>query len=181
MKPMEMIEVLNSDGTPTGETKNKPDIHRDGDWHRSAFVWIVTPTNYVLMQRRSLAKENYPGFWDVSAAGHVAAGESAEEAAVRETLEELGLAIDGDQMERVATLREDWNLNDGTYIDREILEVFLVRRAVQSSQLTLQVGEVDEAVLMHLDSLKRHVENRDPSLVPHWEQYDIMVNRLRRG
>jgi isopentenyl-diphosphate delta-isomerase len=74
---MERIDVLTPDGRPTGVTKGKSEVHRDGDWHRAAHVWIVTPSGRILLQRRSVRKENYPGFWDVSAAGHLSAGESA--------------------------------------------------------------------------------------------------------
>ena len=40
---MELIDVLTRAGELTGVRKPKPEIHRDGDWHRAAHVWIVTP------------------------------------------------------------------------------------------------------------------------------------------
>ena len=90
---IELIDVLTADGKPTGARKPKNQIHRDGDWHRAAHVWIIAPDGRFLLQRRSLRKENNPGLWDVSAAGHLSAGESAVEAAMRETFEEIGLAL----------------------------------------------------------------------------------------
>jgi isopentenyldiphosphate isomerase len=174
----ESIEVLSKEGRPTGTTKLKREIHRDGDWHLAAHVWILTPSNLLLLQRRSLAKENFPGKWDVSAAGHVSRGESVEQAAVRETREELGLEIAVGELERISTTREEWTLNDGTYIDREIHEIFLVVRDVRPDALVLQIGEVDEAVLMPVDTFQRHVENRDPSLVPHWAEYDLLLAEI---
>lgn len=174
----ESIDLLTPDGVATGRTKDKTDVHRHGDWHRASHVWIVTRSGFVLLQRRSLAKENFPGMWDVSAAGHLSRGESPEQAAVRETKEELGLDIDPSELDRVATLREQWRLNDDTYLDNEIHEVFLVSRDVRPDELTLQIGEVDQAVLMHVDTFRRHVENRDPSLVPHWEEYDLVLEAI---
>jgi len=38
---MELIDVLDDHGQPTGIIKPKPDVHRDGDWHRCAHVWIL--------------------------------------------------------------------------------------------------------------------------------------------
>ena len=67
------ILVLN----PTGERKLKSEVHRDGDWHRSSHVWLLSPEGRLLLQRRSEAKVTWPGLWDVSAAGHISAGESA--------------------------------------------------------------------------------------------------------
>ena len=77
---MELIDVLLPDGTPAGSRKTKDEVHRDGDWHRSVHVWIMTPDGQLLLQRRSLAKENHPGLWDISAAGHL---ESASAANIR--------------------------------------------------------------------------------------------------
>lgn len=176
---IERVDVLTIDGKPTGTARTKPEVHRDGDWHRAAHVWIVTPAGYVLLQRRSLAKENFPGLWDVSAAGHLSEGETSAEAAVRETREELGVEIGTAHLERIGTTREQWVLNGGTYLDNEIHDIFLVERDVRPDELVLQIGEVDEAVLMHVDTLRRHVENRDPSLVPHWEEYDLVLRVLR--
>ena len=45
------------------------------------------------MQRRSLNKDLYPGFWDVSIGGHVQKGETIKAAGEREASEELGLKI----------------------------------------------------------------------------------------
>lgn len=173
--------MLTPDGTPTGRTAEKSELHRLGGWHRSAHVWIVTSSGFVLLQRRSLAKRNFPGLWDVSAAGHVAAGETAEAAAIRETMEELGIAIRASELTRIGTLREQWSLDGGAYLDDEIHDVFLVKRDVRPDELTLQIGEVDEAVLLHVDTLRRHVENRDPSLVPHWEEYDLLLETIDDG
>jgi len=82
---LELIDVLTAEGAPVGIAKTKAEVHRDGDWHRAAHVWIVASDGRLLLQRRSLRKENYPSLWDVSAAGHLSAGETSKECAVRET------------------------------------------------------------------------------------------------
>src|SRR5438477_6157990 len=110
---MERIDVLTADGRPTGIRKSKTEIHRNGDWHRAAHVWIVASDGRVLVQRRSLRKENNPGLWDVSAAGHLSAGESAIEAAVRETAEEIGLELSSNELSHLATMPQSCVLNKG--------------------------------------------------------------------
>ncbi len=169
---IELIDVLTPDGHSTGIRKPKDAIHRDGDWHRAAHVWIVAPGGRVLLQRRSLRKENHPGLWDVSAAGHVSAGETAIEAAIRETREELGLAISPDELQSLGTLRESCVLNGGTYIDNEFHEIFLVRREIDVSLLLLDAEEVAEVRWVH--DLRP-----DHTFVPHAQEY-ALLSRLPR-
>jgi isopentenyl-diphosphate delta-isomerase len=167
---VELIDILTPEGAPTGVRKPKGEVHRDGDWHRAAHVWIVTPDGRLLLQRRSLRKENYPGLWDVSAAGHLSAGENAIECALRETFEELGLRIGADELQFLGTRRESCVLNGGTYIDNEIHEIFVVRRDVDLASLVLQDGEVDDAMLVRALPAE--------GLVPHGEEYALIAAHL---
>lgn len=52
----------------------------------------------VLLQQRSLSKSSKPGWFHISAGGHINVGESALQAAVREAKEEMGLDIDPDKL-----------------------------------------------------------------------------------
>jgi isopentenyldiphosphate isomerase len=164
-----MIDVLEADGSPAGRTKPKPHVHRDGDLHRSVHVWIITPDGSILVQRRAAVKENNPGLWDVSCAGHISAGESAIDAAIRESEEELGIALNADELRYVTSLREHSVLNNGTYIDNEIHEIFIVRRDVDLSSLRLQPEEVDDARLVTREEFWLL------ELVPHEEEYAVIL------
>ena len=61
----------------------------------------------LVLQRRSEAKDTWPGLWDVSVGGHYAAGEGLE-GGLREIEEELGLEVREEQLVqagKLATLR----------------------------------------------------------------------------
>jgi isopentenyldiphosphate isomerase len=169
----ELIEVVTRDGRSTGVSKTKPHIHRDGDWHIAVHIWIVTPSGRVLLQRRSRLKENNPGLWDVSVAGHVSAGESVAGAAVREIEEEIGLRVERRELRYIGRIAASAVLNDGTYLDNELHEIFLVRRDVDAAALTLQHGEVDEVALVDPREL---LERTD--VVPHGEEYRLLAGVL---
>lgn len=167
----ERIDVLDRDGRATGATKTKADIHRDGDWHRAAHVWIAAPDGRVLFQRRSPEKENWPDLWDVSAAGHLSAGETSVDAAIRECFEEIGLRITPDEFEFLGTMNESAVLHDGDYVDNEIHDIFLVRRVVDPAALTLDPAEVAAVVL---------AEEWPAPRVPHGDEYALLRSALAR-
>src|ERR1700737_1783560 len=91
--PAELLEVFDAAGKPTGRARSRASVHLDGDWHQAFHCWIRRHEGQeVVLQRRSLAKDTFPGCWDASAAGHWRFGETAAEAA-REIAEELGLEV----------------------------------------------------------------------------------------
>ncbi len=62
---------------------------------RVVLVLLHAPDGRLYLQRRGKHKTAYPGLWDVSASGHVRAGEAREDAARRELYEELGVKASG--------------------------------------------------------------------------------------
>lgn len=70
------------------------EVHRERLLHRAVHVFAINPRGDVLLQQRSLLKDAHPGVWDSSVSGHLDAGESYEQAAVRELEEEMGIQTD---------------------------------------------------------------------------------------
>lgn len=62
---------------------------------RVVLVLLHDQNGRLYLQRRGQQKSSYPGLWDVSASGHVRAGEAREDAARRELYEELGVRASG--------------------------------------------------------------------------------------
>ncbi|MFI0347812.1 MAG: 16S rRNA (adenine(1518)-N(6)/adenine(1519)-N(6))-dimethyltransferase RsmA [Chthoniobacterales bacterium] len=59
--------------------------------HRAIHIWIFNAKGELFLQKRSLWKDNYPGLWCSSIAGHVDSGEDYFRAAHREMREEIGI------------------------------------------------------------------------------------------
>ena len=164
--------MLSKDGVRTGRAKPKADVHRDGDWHLASHVWLVTPDHRVLLQRRSPVKENWPDLWDISVAGHVSAGESAIDAAIREAHEELGLALRANELTHLGTLRWHAVLNGGAYIENEFHEVFIASRELDLARLVLDPEEVADVALVRPEEIERY------DVVPHNEEYALLRRHL---
>jgi isopentenyldiphosphate isomerase len=154
--------------------KTKAAVHRDGDWHRSVYVWIVTPGDRILLQKRGETKKTWPGWWDVSSAGHLSAGESAVDAAIREVREELGIELRADELRYLATTRDRGVFDGGSWIENEIHEVYAVRRALDAAALRLEPDEVVEVALVDLPELDR------ADVVPHAAEIEALRRWLGR-
>jgi isopentenyldiphosphate isomerase len=71
------------------EYRSRDALDRSKDIYRVCSVWITNDNNELLLAQRSFHKKIFPGIWDVAVAGTVEKGETYEEAAKRELLEEL--------------------------------------------------------------------------------------------
>jgi len=89
----EMIQLCDSDGVPLGSAARSI-CHKDPSLIQMVVhLLIFNSRGDVFLQKRSKTKEVYPGMWDSSVGGHVAAGEDAYAALVRESKEELGIEL----------------------------------------------------------------------------------------
>jgi isopentenyldiphosphate isomerase len=96
----EVFQVVDADDREIA-VRTRAECHADPALiHRSVFVCVETPAGTVF-QRRGLGKDSNPGWWCLACAGHVAAGESYLDAAVRELREEAG--IEGAALEHRGT------------------------------------------------------------------------------
>src|SRR6266498_3247086 len=59
--------------------------------HRSTYILVFNSRGALYVQKRTMKKDVFPGYYDVAAGGVVLAGESYEEGARRELGEELGI------------------------------------------------------------------------------------------
>ncbi len=87
----EMFEIVNDKRDVAG-TAPRSKCHGDPSLaHRSVHVFVRNRAGEYFLQKRAMTKDVQPGKWDSSVGGHVAIGETYEQAAPRELQEELGV------------------------------------------------------------------------------------------
>jgi len=96
----EILEFVDNDNRVIG-TAGRSEIHKQRFKHRSVHVFLFNSEGELFLQKRAQAKDEFPGYYDSSAAGHVNPGENYHEAAARELKEELGIEA---QLEKVTEL-----------------------------------------------------------------------------
>ncbi|WP_367575616.1 NUDIX domain-containing protein [Acutalibacter caecimuris] len=128
----ELIDLYTKDGKFTGQT-----IERGGDKGSSftlgVHVFIYDGKGRFLLQKRAAGKKFRPGQWEV-AMGHVLAGETPIECALREVKEELGVQLPAEEFVKLYRW-VDWE-------NRMHTDLFFARAELDESTLTLQKEEV---------------------------------------
>ena len=121
---------------------------------------------------------NDPNVWDISAAGHVSAGETSRVGAVRELKEELGIDALPDELVYIGENRCDYSLRNGTYIDREIQDVYLANKDVIVDDLVLQPEEVVEAKWIYFTQLEKDLKFHQERYTDQGGEYQMLFEYL---
>lgn len=156
----ELIDIVTEEGTFTGKSAPKSIIHTKGYYHNTAHIWFYTSNRSVLLAQRSKNKIICPLLWDVSVAGHVDAGESIEQAAIRETKEELGFLIKEKHLQKVGVFNCFQSYPNGI-IDNEFHHTFIAKLPVDLSTITYNSEEVESIKLVTIREFKSLLEQSE--------------------
>ena len=180
---MELFDVCNEQGEPTGETVSREIAHRDGILHRTSHVWILREKagkKQVLLQKRSKQKDSYPGLYDTSSAGHIPAGEEPLPSALRELEEELGIRASVDQLTYAGNFRIEYveTFHDRTFHDNEFTHVYVYWEPVDIRNLIFQKTEVDDADWFDLEEVWNEIQHSKERFCVSPEGMQVLRNYL---
>ena len=156
----ELIDIVTKDGKPTGKSALKSEIHAKGYYHNTAHIWFYTKKGEILLAQRAASKTIYPLLWDVSVAGHMDAGESIKQGAIREVKEEIGLTISEKYLEKIGVFECFQSYPNGI-TDNEFHHTFIAELTVDFSTLIFQEEEVEAIKLVPLSEFKTLLENSE--------------------
>ena len=169
---MEIFDVIDKDGNPTGETVTRERAHAEGIPHRTAHIWILRKKEgriQVLLQKRSKNKDSFPGMFDTSSAGHIQAGDEPLESALRELEEELGIHATPEQLHFAGTFPIYFakEFHGKMFRDEELAFVYIYDQPVNITKLVLQKEEVEAVEWFDLEKTYEECKYcRDTFCVP---------------
>lgn len=154
----EIFDIVDEKGQPTGETVTRSQAHAEGVRHRTAHIWVVRDNGdktEVLLQKRALNKDSFPGRYDTSSAGHIQAGDEPLESAIRELSEELGIQADADDLNFAGTfpIQYEKEFHGKMFRDNEIAFVYVYDEDVDIDKLTIQKEELDSVEWFDLEEV----------------------------
>jgi len=134
---MERLDTYFDQYQKTGRVVNRKDYKGDlsDEYLMVVHLCLFNSRGEMLIQRRQLHKDRYPGMWDLSAGGFVQSGETVNAAVLREAREEIGISVDPKSVRYIMTVpysyvldgffsvQGDYKIEDFTPLEEEVIEL----------------------------------------------------------
>lgn len=161
----EIVAIVDRENHIVGETP-RARMRAEHLPHRATAIFVRNSEGAYFVQKRSMGKDIYPGYYDVAAGGVVQAGEEYCQAAARELAEELGingvaLAAIFDHYYESATNRV-WSR---------------VYRCEHGGPFTLQASEIENGRFMTVAEIAASVASFTPDSLPMLTRLEELVGR----
>lgn len=153
----ELFDVLNEKGEYTGKVETREKCHKEGLWHKAVVVFIINSEGQVLLQRRSANKKMWPNMWDITAGGHVLAGEFGFESIIRECKEELEIELNKNDITFIGATTST-NVK-GEIVNNHFNEYYIANKELDETKLKLQEEEVSEVKWIDKNEIIEKIKN----------------------
>ena len=132
---MELFDLYNEHRILTGETMVRGNPMPERKYRLVVHICIFNSKGELLIQQRQPFKKGWANLWDVTVGGSVTTGETSQQGAHRELLEELGLDVNFEHTVPAisTTFRNGFD------------DLYILHRDVDISMLRLQPEEVQAA------------------------------------
>ena len=170
---MEYFDVLTETGEYEGRIESRDICHEKGLWHKAVAMFMINSNDEVLLQKRSASKKLWPNMWDITAGGHVLAGEFGFEAIIREIKEELGATIDKNDILFIGSAISTNIKND--IINRHFNEFYIINKDIDISNLTLQEDEVSEIKWFSKEEITQRINNNYDGITDKTGCWDYLI------
>ncbi|MFQ5482644.1 MAG: NUDIX domain-containing protein [Nitrospinaceae bacterium] len=157
----ELFNVVDAEDRVLGQA-TRGEVHAKELLHRSVHILVFDFEGRLFLQERSAAKDENPGFWDTSAAGHVNAGETYLDCAHRELMEELGLQVNLEPVMKITACPETfW----------EHVAVFSCQT---DAPITINPDEIKQGRFWTLDEIQKAVRQGD---LPFTSSFKLILHK----
>ena len=173
---MELLDVVNEKNELLGIVEERKIVHEKLLWHRLVSCWIMNENGEILLQKRSSMKKRNPNRW-ARIGGHVNAGESVENAIIREVKEEIGIDILKEKLKLLCTYKSD-DIQD-KYFGYD----FFASVSCKINECVLQEDEVRDVKYMAIEEMElaKELDNKEYSFTD-WdnEKFCNTINMLKK-
>lgn len=165
----EMFGIVDENDAVIG-ARPRDEVHARDLRHRAIHVQLFNSAGEVFLQKRSIWKDRSPGKWDSSTAGHVDAGETYEQAARRELMEEIAV--------EAGALTPICKLGCGPETGWEFLQIY---RAEHEGPFRFAALEVEGGVFLPVLQVREWLARRPQDFTPVFRMAFPQVLETLRG
>lgn len=145
---MEKHELVDKNGNRTGKILTHMEARDfnnvpNGYYISVVGVVIINENDEILLQKRSRFKRTDPSKWGICG-GKVDLGEMPLDAGIRETLEEIGIGLNKEELKFLSM-----NINEKLHFT-----VYYIRKNINVNQCKLQKEEVEEVKYFKIEDLQ---------------------------
>ena len=146
---MELWDILDENGQPTGVVKQRGDNLLPGEFHLVVFAFISNSKGELLISRRTMNK-TFPGSWEITG-GAAIKGDHSQSAVLREIREELGLSLLPEQGKKIGHFR--W-VGEHSYF----ADLWHFKADIDVEEIECQPEEVSEAKWVRKEEVEKMIE-----------------------
>lgn len=157
----EIWDLYDKENNLTGQTIQRGKWMPKNRYHRVVEGWIRTSDGKFLLQQRAKSKKSYPNYWSCSAIGSVLAGESPEDAMIREMEEEIGVKIQ----------KEDLVLDRIITSYPAHFYIYKIEKDVKPEEIKLDPKEVQSYAFVTLEELREWIRQRKLTKLAYYQDF----------
>ena len=131
--------------------------------HRGIQIFVFNSKGEILIHKRTMTKDSFPGFYDMSICGHVDSGENYDETAQREIAEEIGAR----DVKIESLFKYSYEGDDNKVIAQAY-------KCIYDGEINFQKEEVETGFFVNIDKLKEMIEAEKfcPDSLVGYEKYE---------
>ena len=166
-KDEEWFDIVDEEGRAKGKAPRSLCHSAPGMLHPVIHLHVIDAKNRVFLQKRAITKEIFPGKWDTAVGGHMASGETVENALKREAEEELGIKDFKAQLVAKYVWESD--------IESELVFMFICR---YDKAIAINKKEIEEGKFFKIKKIKEMLEKGEITPNFQFDFENILVKLL---
>lgn len=174
---MELIDVIDENNNLTGKIEDKDIVHEKGLWHREISVWIMNKNGEILLQKRAMSKKQHPGKWSI-VAGHIQAGETPLQGAIRETKEEVGIDVLENELEYIICQKKQSQFPKVKQYNNYFNYVYFLLVDYKIEDYVIQIEELSEIRYITIEDFIKELKEESEKYVHGYDKLKDMIKIL---
>ena len=146
---MELWDLYDKDRKPLNRTHVRGEAFAEGEYYVSCEIWVRNSKGEFLITKRHPDKKA-GNLWEFAGGGTLA-GETTTQSAVRELKEETGIQSQESKLQLFATYQHK----------NYFLDLFLLNKDVEISDIVLQPGETIDAKWASEETILQMIDNEE--------------------